>query len=755
MTPHLLPEADNLPAWRAQLLDRLLLLTLIASVAPCGLVSYQALRDGSWTHALLCWCMAGLLAALKLHTQAPHALRALGGAALLYFFGLWLLVHGAAVGMLYLLAFPVMVALILGTAPATLSLVVSTLTLTVIGWWMKLPIPMVVGLPGDNVLRWVTLSSNLLLLGILMTLAAGFLLRHLEQAMASHRHSAAVLRDVATQVPGMVFRLRLDERWVPRFLFVSPGSQDVLGLPPSVLMADAMAMTHRLHPEDLSQLRAVIRAVRDGTTRHEAELRVLADDGRTRWLQMQATEVDRQAGSVVLNGVLIDITERKLTEAMVQRQAYIDTLTGLPNRLSLQIELARLLNDAQQHADRMALLLVDLDRFKEVNDTQGHAGGDRLLVQAGERLQACLGNGGFVARVGGDEFVLLLPAIGSDRDVEALGDRIGEEMSRAFPVAGQQCFVSASVGVAIYPDDARTADELLIDADQAMYEAKASGRNRCCRFTAALHDRAQRRIRLAHELRSAIERGQLSLVYQPIVDLNSGRVGKAEALLRWQHPELGAVSPAEFVPIAESTGLIGDIGAWVLSTAARQARVWRRTLDPAFRIGINHSPLQFRSDYAPALPWTDQLAALGVPGDALIVEITEGLLLDHSDALAQQLRELRASGVQIALDDFGTGYSALAYLHRYEIDLLKIDRSFVSGEGSGQTGRSLCRAMVALSQELGLQVVAEGVETAEQRDWLSSIGCHQAQGWLYARGMPSAEFERWYARHTQQQALPA
>jgi diguanylate cyclase (GGDEF)-like protein/PAS domain S-box-containing protein len=750
-----LPEADNLPAWRAQLLDRLLYLTLVASIIPCGLVSYQALRDGSWTHALLCWCTAGLLAAVKRHIRWPHAVRALGGALLLYGFGLWLLMHGAAVGMLYLLAFPVMVALILNTAAATLSLFVSTVTLTAVGWWLELPIPMVVGLPGDQLLRWVTMSSNLLLLGILMTLAAGFLLRHLEQAMASHRHSATLLREVATQVPGMVFRLRLDDRWVPRFLFVSPGSQDVLGLSPSVLMADATAVKHRLHPDDLGHLRALISAVRAGTTHHEAELRVLTATGQTRWLQMQATEVERQAHSVVLNGVLIDITERKRAEAMVQRQAYFDTLTGLPNRLSLQTELARRLDDAQRQATCLALLLVDLDRFKEVNDTQGHAGGDALLMEASQRLQGCLGEGGFVARVGGDEFVLLLPTVDSDREAEALGQRVLQAMSQVFNVSGQQCFISASVGIALYPDDARTADELLIDADQALYEAKGSGRDRCCRFTAALHDRAQRRIRLAHELRSAIERGQLSLVYQPIVDLHGGEVRKAEALLRWQHPELGAVSPAEFVPIAESTGLIGDIGAWVLATAAHQARLWRQSLDPAFRIAINHSPLQFRSEYAPALPWTDQLAALGVPGEALIVEITEGLLLDHSDALAQQLRELRASGVQVALDDFGTGYSALAYLHRFEIDLLKIDRSFVSGEGSGQTGRSLCRAMVALSQELGLQVVAEGVETAEQRDWLSGIGCHQAQGWLYGRGMPPAEFERWYARHTETQALTA
>jgi EAL domain-containing protein (putative c-di-GMP-specific phosphodiesterase class I) len=240
----------------------------------------------------------------------------------------------------------------------------------------------------------------------------------------------------------------------------------------------------------------------------------------------------------------------------------------------------------------------------------------------------------------------------------------------------------------------------------------------------------------------------MSLVYQPVVELSTGRVQKAEALLRWKHPELGAVSPAEFVPIAEGTGLIGEIGQWVLTSACAQAAQWRRRIDPAFRIAINHSPLQFRSDTGTEQTLAAQLQQHGLSGEALVVEITEGLLLEHSDDLARQLHDLRSLGVQIALDDFGTGYSSLAYLHRYPIDLLKIDRSFISGAAAGHTGRSLCRAMVALASELDLQVVAEGVETEEQEQWLRGIGCQHAQGWHYARAMPPLEFERWLlARH--------
>jgi diguanylate cyclase (GGDEF)-like protein len=486
--------------------------------------------------------------------------------------------------------------------------------------------------------------------------------------------------------------------------------------------------------------------MRAGAVRHEAEFRATAPHGKMRWLQMQATEVHRLGRTVVLNGVVTDITDRKEAEATVWRQAYVDLLTGLHNRLSLQIEMTKALHQAQTKGTQVAMLMVDLDRFKEVNDTRGHAGGDELLAQAAGRLQACVRAGDFVARAGGDEFVLLLPQLDSVTTAEALGQRVLAEMGRGFSVLGQLSYVSASIGIAVYPQDGGHPEELMQHADQALYQAKARGRNRLCRYTPELLEHAQRRMRLAHDLRTAIDQGQLSLVYQPIVELEGASVRKVEALLRWDHPELGAVSPAEFVPIAETCGVVGAIDDWVLRTAANQVRHWRRQLHPDFRISINQSPLQFRTEQAPSLGWADRLAALGVPGTALIVEITEGLLLDKDDTVVRQLRELRAAGVQVALDDFGTGYSALAYLHRYDIDLLKIDRSFVSGEAGGHTGRSLCRAMVAMADELDIQVVAEGVETADQRDWLRSIGCQNAQGWLYGKAMSAPDFENWLAQ---------
>jgi diguanylate cyclase (GGDEF)-like protein len=612
------------------------------------------------------------------------------------------------------------------------------------GVQLELPFPMALGLPGSSWLRWLTIASNLVWLGLLMTLATGFLLRRLRKSLDKQRRGAQLLQAVASQVPGMVFRLQAEPGRVPAFVYASPGARDVLDLPAEVLLSDASALARRLPPEDMQRLWQQLDVAAGTAGTLETEVCVQRSDGRTSWARVQVAAVERHGATTVLNGVMTDITEHKQADARMRRQAYTDALTGLPNRLALQGWLGDAMDQAQRQATGMALLLVDLDRFKEVNDTRGHSGGDELLVQVGQRLQAATGQGAALARAGGDEFVLLLTGADCESRAAALGNRILADLARPFTVRGEKVFVSASAGMALHPDDGTDIDELLTKADQALYESKGNGRNRCSRYTPELHARVQRRLALATGLRHAAERGQLSLVYQPVVDLRTGRVSKAEALLRWQHPELGTVSPAEFVPVAESAGLINGIGAWVLETAARQAGIWRRTLDPSFRVGINFSPLQFRSAQGPSRSWAEQLQALGVPGQALVVEITEGLLLDHSDALACQLRELRATGVQVALDDFGTGYSALSYLHRYEIDLLKIDRSFVSGAAAGRTGRSLCRALLALAQELDLEVIAEGVETDEQRDRLRAMGCHHAQGWLYARAMPVEAFEAWW-----------
>jgi diguanylate cyclase (GGDEF)-like protein len=403
--------------------------------------------------------------------------------------------------------------------------------------------------------------------------------------------------------------------------------------------------------------------------------------------------------------------------------------------------------------EELAIMFVDLDHFKEINDTLGHDVGDALLVQVAARMQDCQPSGGIVARMGGDEFTVLLAARDGAAAAQRLGQDLLEALSASFDIGGERVYVSASIGVSLAPRDGLEIEDLFKHADQALYEAKGAGRNRMRLFTPALHEAAQRRARLAAELRQALPLGQFSLVYQPILSLREPGTPprKAEALLRWHHPQLGDVSPAQFIPVAEASGLIVDIGDWVFRAAAAQALAWRAAGHVGFQIGINKSPVQFLSERSHRVQpdWPTHLRGLGLPGDALAIEITEGLLLERDEAVAERLRALRAAGLSISLDDFGTGYSSLSYLQHHEIDTVKIDRSFVAGLESGGKALALCRAIVTMAHELGMEVVAEGVETEAQVLALRAMGCDWGQGWWFGRGVPAQEFEqRWFGAST-------
>ncbi|MEP6972016.1 MAG: GGDEF domain-containing phosphodiesterase, partial [Betaproteobacteria bacterium] len=318
-------------------------------------------------------------------------------------------------------------------------------------------------------------------------------------------------------------------------------------------------------------------------------------------------------------------------------------------------------------------------------------------------------------------------------------------MAALFQVGNEQVFISASIGITMYPGDGSDVEALFKNADQALYAAKAAGRNRFRFFTPALQESALNRVRLANDLRASLTDNQFHLVYQPIVSLLDGSIHKAEALIRWQHPMRGLISPGEFIPVAESTGLIIDIGEWVFHTAAAQVAEWRRRYDPDFQISINKSPTQFHNDAGRQHAWIDHLTNIGLPGHAVVVEITEGLLLDTSNSVAAQLLELRQCGIQVSLDDFGTGFSSLTYLQRFDIDYLKIDQSFVRELVPGGTELALCKAIIVMAHELGMQVIAEGVETPAQRDLLLGAGCDFGQGYLFARPMPADAFDAVFA----------
>ena len=435
--------------------------------------------------------------------------------------------------------------------------------------------------------------------------------------------------------------------------------------------------------------------------------------------------------------------ERNRIEEKLRIQASIDALTGLPNRSHFNQRLREELMRSGRSGIGGALLFIDLDRFKEVNDSLGHEYGDDLLIEAARRIRDEVRATDLVARLGGDEFVIILPEVGSDASqIGRIAQAIVDALEVPFDLDGHQAFVSASIGIACFPVDASQADTLLSCADQAMYAAKEMGRNGFCFFTPSMQQSAELRLKLSRDLRGALAGDQLAMYFQPIVDAVSGRLVKAEGLLRWKHPEKGMVPPDLFIPIAEEAGLIGGIGDWIFQQAALTARAWRDKLPDGHgpcQISVNMSPRQFVKEGGES-GWLEYLAAIELAPHHIGVEITEGLLLDDRMHVAERLEGFRAAGIEIALDDFGTGYSAMAYLKKYPIDYLKIDRSFVRDLVTDQGDAAIAEATIVMAHKLGLRTVAEGVETAEQREMLLRFGCDMLQGYYYAKPMPREEF---------------
>ena len=428
-----------------------------------------------------------------------------------------------------------------------------------------------------------------------------------------------------------------------------------------------------------------------------------------------------------------DITERKRLADELAHQAFHDSLTGLANQALFRDRVEHALARAARGDGQLAVLFIDLDRFKTVNDSLGHTAGDDLLNSVAARLQSCLKAGDTAARLGGDEYAGLLEDLRDQREAEIVADRLLKAMTPAFAVAGRDVVVSASIGIA-HADDGIDCNQLLSNADLAMYTAKARGRGRSESFEADMHTAAVERLELEGDLRRALEHHELAVHYQPIVAIDNGRITGVEALVRWRHPERGELSPAVFVPLAEETGLVGELGRQVLTEACRQARVWQLEHASArhLSVSVNVSPRQLQDDVL-ITHVADALAASGLDPAHLVLEITEGAMMHDTESAIARLTELKRLGVRLAVDDFGTGYSSLSYLERFPVDLLKIDRSFVAAIESTGDESSLAKAIVSLAHTLQLQAVAEGVETTNQLDVLAELGCHLAQGFLLAR----------------------
>jgi diguanylate cyclase (GGDEF)-like protein/PAS domain S-box-containing protein len=437
-----------------------------------------------------------------------------------------------------------------------------------------------------------------------------------------------------------------------------------------------------------------------------------------------------------------DITERKISEDMIWKQANYDTLTGLPNRNMFHDRLAQEMLKADRDKRPLALLLIDLDQFKEVNDTLGHDTGDLLLQEAGRRISDCVRHSDTVARLGGDEFTIILHELHDDSHIEDVAQKIISKLENAFQLGDEVVHISGSIGITLYPNDASDIDTLLKNADQAMYAAKNNGRNCFSYFTQSLQDTAQARRRLTNDLRDALSNKQFEVYYQPIIDLKTNLITKAEALIRWHHHEHGFISPLEFIPLAEETGLINKMGDWVFRQSAEKAKHWSNQFSKDFQVSVNLSPIQFKLDnHLFISEWENYLQETGLSGQNVVVEITEGLLLNAESDIIEKLHWLRDIGIQVAIDDFGTGYSSLSYLKIFDIDYLKIDKSFVNNLESNANDITLCDAIILMAHTLGLKVIAEGVETAEQKKILANAGCDFAQGYLFSRPVPADEFE--------------
>jgi len=451
--------------------------------------------------------------------------------------------------------------------------------------------------------------------------------------------------------------------------------------------------------------------------------------------------VYRDDGSVRLYVALFaDITLKKQADEMIWRQTNFDPLTGLINRHMFRERLSQALRKAHRNQQRMALIFLDLDHFKEINDSFGHEIGDKLLRETALRLQRCIRESDTVARLGGDEFTVILEELEHLDTAEHIAQSVLHSLAEPYSLADETVYISASIGLTFYPNDAYDIDTLIKNADQAMYAAKNQGRNAYRYFTASMQETARNRMQLISDLRVAQLRKQFEVYYQPIIDLSSGNVRKAEALVRWRHPTRGLISPADFIPLAEETGLIHEIGDWVFHEAVQQLAQWRERYDMPLQISINKSPAQFVGNHIDHDDWFEYLLRMDLPEHSVVVEITENLLLDASSKVTDRLLAFRDAGFQVAIDDFGTGYSALSYLKKFDIDYLKIDQSFTRGLAQQSEDLALCEAMVMMAHKLGLKVIAEGVENQAQNDILTGIGCDFGQGYLYSRPMPREDF---------------
>jgi len=523
-----------------------------------------------------------------------------------------------------------------------------------------------------------------------------------------------------------------------RFVCISRAMADYLGLasPAQALgKADSDIFSSEHADQAFADEQQIIRT---GESKTGIEEKETWPDGRESWaLTTKVPLKDRHGKIIGTMGISHNITDRKESELRIRYMALHDALTGLPNRILLEDRLAQAITLARRNQKSVALLMLDLDRFKDINDSFGHYVGDRLLEEVSKRLHASLRDSDILARLGGDEFVIGVPMVADNREIETVAHKILSTLSAPFRIEGRELQIGASIGISVYPVDGENSEALLQFADAAMYAAKKR-RGIYCFFTPELTEATQRRQKLESDLYLACARGEFVVYYQPIVLTNSGRVAGVEALLRWRHPEEGLISPNEFIPQLEELGLILEVGEWVLRTACLQNVAWQKEGIPRVRVSVNVSAYQFhRGNIVRTVERV--LRETGLEPEWLELELTESLTLDDSETAIEIMQDLKRIGISLSLDDFGTGWSSLSYLRKFPLDRIKIDRAFMRDIPSEPTAKAVVRSILTLGRSLGIACVAEGVETHQQLDYLKMQMCTEMQGFLCSPALPEAE----------------
>ena len=750
--------SNDLAHWRGQVFKHLLQVVLLLGFVTAIPSALLAASEAIWSIVALDLLAIGWVGVIWRLRAMPYRWRVWQFLIVAYLVGVGLLLKIGPVSQIYMMLMPVLAALLLGMRPALSTLALTSLTIFFLGLHpdVALHLP---GTPDSSVLRALIVALNFLFIAAVLTLSCAFLLRHLEDSSQALSQRNAELRLTATalaRLNDMVMIAEVAEvadaapgsgaGMVPatRIIFVNDAFERSSGYARAEVLGRSLLFQQGPATEagELARVAAAMACAQPA----RAELLNYNKAGKAYWVEAELvpfTDADgRQTHWVAVER---EIDERKRSEADIHRLAFYDVLTGLPNRRLLMDRIAHLLAAAPRDHKISALMFIDLDHFKHINDARGHATGDALLRLAGERLAQLMRKADTVARIGGDEFVVLLAHLADDLHGAAhaaaqVAEKIRTAIARDFEIGGQSYHCSASIGVTLLPKAQQQAHDLLREADIAMYRAKAEGRNGIAFFEAAMQADVERRLTLERALARALDASQLCMHVQPQVDRH-GRVTGAEMLMRWPQPDGSFIAPGIFIPIAEESGLIVKLGHWALREACRAASLLAQAGRPV-PLSVNVSPAQFRQpDFASRVQAA--LAEHGTPAGALILELTEGLLIDQRDASLARMRELAALGIRFSIDDFGTGYSSLAYLTSMPLYELKIDKRFIDDT---PRDTAIVQAILAMARHLGLRVVAEGVETQEQADFLVAHDCDGLQGYLYARPMPLADFLAWLAR---------